>query len=81
MSGLTGAGGDDEPTAGTIRAPVDQGFDLIDTAGFYGLGHNESLIARALSLVPRDRYLLSDKFGSLRGPSVLFSAPTAAPRA
>ncbi len=72
MSGLTGAGADDEVAAGTIRAAVDQGVDLIDTADFYGLGHNESLIARALTGVPRGRYLLSDKFGGLRDPSGAF---------
>jgi len=72
MSGLTGAGADDEVAATTIRAAVEQGIDLIDTADFYGLGHNESLIARALTGVPRDRYLLSDKFGGLRDPAGAF---------
>jgi aryl-alcohol dehydrogenase-like predicted oxidoreductase len=62
MSGLSGAGADDALAAATIRAAVDQGVDLIDTAGFYGMGHNESLIARALAAVERSRYLLSDKF-------------------
>ncbi len=72
MSGLTGAGADDTVAAATIRAAVDHGVDLIDTADFYGLGHNESLIARALKGVDRSRYLLSDKFGSLRDPSGAF---------
>lgn len=72
MSGFTGTGVDEEVAAATIRAAVDQGVDLIDTADFYGLGHNESLIARALTGVPRDRYLLSDKFGSLRDPAGAF---------
>lgn len=72
MSGLTGRGVDDDIAAATIRAAVDQGLDLIDTADFYGLGHNESLIARALAGVDRDRYVLSDKFGSLRTPAGAF---------
>ena len=38
MSGLTGAGADDALAAATIRAAVDQGVDLIDTADFYGMG-------------------------------------------
>ena len=38
MSGLTGAGADDALAAATILAAVDQGVDLIDTAGFYGMG-------------------------------------------
>jgi len=43
MSGLTGAGADDEVAAATIRAAVDQGVDLIDTADFYGLGHSSAV--------------------------------------
>jgi aryl-alcohol dehydrogenase-like predicted oxidoreductase len=48
MSGLTGAGEDDQTAAATVRAAVDQGIGLIDTADFYGLGHNEMLIGRSL---------------------------------
>ena len=33
------------------------------------MGHNEMLIAEALREVPRDRYLLSVKFGALRDPA------------
>ena len=72
MSGLTGAGGNDDVARATIRAAVEQGLDLIDTADFYGLGHNESLILRALAGVDRDRYVISDKFGSLRTPAGAF---------
>jgi aryl-alcohol dehydrogenase-like predicted oxidoreductase len=69
MSGLIGAGADDRLAAATIRAAIEQGINLVDTADFYGLGHNESLIASAVSGLGRDRYLISDKFGSLREPS------------
>jgi len=72
MSGLTGAGEDDQVAAATIRAAVDQGIGLIDTADFYGLGHNEMLIGRSLAGIDRDRYLISDKFGGLRDPSGAF---------
>jgi len=72
MSEPTGAGRDDESAAATIRAAVDQGVALIDTADFYGSGHNESLIARALAGVDRGRYVLSDKFGALRDPAGRF---------
>jgi aryl-alcohol dehydrogenase-like predicted oxidoreductase len=55
-----------------FRRPCHAGVGLIDTADFYGLGHNESLIAHALAGIDRDRYLISDKFGGLRDPSGAF---------
>jgi aryl-alcohol dehydrogenase-like predicted oxidoreductase len=52
----------------TIRAALDAGVDVLDTGDFYGMGHNELLLREALRDVPRDRYLLSVKFGAQRGP-------------
>jgi len=51
----------------TIHAALDQGVNLLDTGDFYGMGHNEMLVGRALS-DRRDKALLSVKFGALRGP-------------
>jgi aryl-alcohol dehydrogenase-like predicted oxidoreductase len=79
MSGLTGAGADDRLAAVTIRAAIKQGITVFDTADFYGLGHNESLIASAVSGIGRDRYLISDKFGSLREPSGRFLGTDTSP--
>jgi aryl-alcohol dehydrogenase-like predicted oxidoreductase len=56
----------------TIRAAVDAGVTLIDTGDFYGMGHNEMLIRRALEGVPRSSIVLSVKFGSLRDPAGAF---------
>src|SRR3954470_6942600 len=69
MSGMYGASDEDESVA-TIHAAVDRGVTLIDTGDFYGAGHNELLIGRALRERPglRDRVLLSVKFGALRAP-------------
>ena len=53
----------------TIHAAIDAGVTLIDTGDFYGMGHNEMLIAEALKGGRRDKALLSVKFGALRGPS------------
>ncbi len=53
----------------TIHAALDSGVDLLDTGDFYGMGHNEKLIAEALRGVPRERVVLSVKFGALRGPN------------
>ena len=53
----------------TIHAALDAGITLIDTGDFYGMGHNEMLIAEALKGGRRDKALISVKFGGMRGPS------------
>src|SRR6266516_224505 len=67
MSGAYGPANDTESVA-TIRAALDAGIDLLDTGDFYGMGHNELLIAEAIRGRPRDSYRLSVKFGAQRGP-------------
>jgi len=67
MSDLYGPADRGESLA-TIHAAVEAGVTLIDTGDFYGMGHNEMLIGEALRAVPRDRVLLSVKFGAQRGP-------------
>jgi aryl-alcohol dehydrogenase-like predicted oxidoreductase len=66
--GIYGASDDAEGIA-TIHAAIDAGVTLIDTGDFYGMGHNEMLIRRALDGVPRSRVVISVKFGALRDPS------------
>jgi aryl-alcohol dehydrogenase-like predicted oxidoreductase len=66
MSGMYGQTDDDESIA-TIHAALDHGITLLDTGDFYGIGHNEMLIGRALK-DRRDKALLSVKFGVLRTP-------------
>src|SRR5438552_9075732 len=66
MSHMYGAADDAESIA-TIHAALDRGTTLIDTGDFYGSGHNEMLIGRALR-DRRDRALVSVKFGALRSP-------------
>ncbi len=68
MSGMYGPSDRAENIA-TIHAALEAGVTLIDTGDFYGMGHNEMLIAEALRGVPRDRYVLSVKFGALRDPA------------
>ena len=52
----------------TLHAALDAGVTLIDTGDFYGMGHNELLIAEALRGRRRDTVQISVKFGALRGP-------------
>ncbi len=66
MSGMYGPSDESESIA-TIHAALDAGVNLIDTGDFYGAGHNEMLIGRALK-GRRDQALLSVKFGAMRGP-------------
>jgi aryl-alcohol dehydrogenase-like predicted oxidoreductase len=67
MSGTYGPTDRAESIA-TIRAALDAGIDLLDTGDFYGMGHNELLIAEAIRGRAREDYLLSVKFGGQRGP-------------
>src|SRR5262245_26468215 len=60
---------DREESIATIHAALDAGINLLDTGDFYGMGHNEMLIAEALKGRARDKVLLSVKFGALRDPS------------
>src|SRR6187401_1556078 len=66
MSGMYGPADETESIA-TIHAALDAGINLLDTGDYYGAGHNELLIGRALR-DRRDRALVSVKFGALRAP-------------
>jgi aryl-alcohol dehydrogenase-like predicted oxidoreductase len=66
MSGMYGSTNDDE-SINTIHAALDGGVTILDTGDFYGCGHNEMLIGRALK-DRRDQAMLSVKFGALRSP-------------
>jgi aryl-alcohol dehydrogenase-like predicted oxidoreductase len=58
---------DDHESVATIHAALDAGVTLFDTGDFYGMGHNEILVGRALQ-GRRGQALISVKFGALRGP-------------
>ena len=62
---------DEAESIATIHAAIDAGINLIDTGDFYGMGHNEMLIGRALE-GRRDKVLLSVKFGAMRTPAGAF---------
>src|SRR5664279_5093150 len=68
MSGVYGIA-DDRESVATIHAALDKGITLLDTGDFYGSGHNEMLIGRAIAGMRRDEIQLSVKFGGLRGPN------------
>jgi aryl-alcohol dehydrogenase-like predicted oxidoreductase len=66
MSGVYGKT-DDAQSIAVIHAAIERGVTLLDTGDFYGFGHNELLIGKAIA-GRRDRVQLSVKFGALRGP-------------
>jgi aryl-alcohol dehydrogenase-like predicted oxidoreductase len=80
MSGIYGPADDAESTA-TIRAALDAGITLLDTGDFYGMGHNEMLLASALDGVPRDSVFIQVKFGGQRDPAGRFVGHDASPAA
>jgi aryl-alcohol dehydrogenase-like predicted oxidoreductase len=58
-------GGTDEAEAiATIRATIDHGVDLIDTAPAYGFGRSEEIIGKALAEIGlRSRVAIATKVG------------------
>ena len=68
MSGAYGPSDEAEGIA-TIHAALDAGITLLDTGDFYGMGHNELLLHRALQGRAREQVLISVKFGGMRDPS------------
>ena len=70
LMGLSGTYGPAErgESIATIHAALDAGITLLDTGDFYGMGHNELLLADALRGRQREKALISVKFGAQRGP-------------
>ncbi len=71
MSGMYGPA-DERESIGTIHAAIDAGITLFDTGDFYGMGHNEMLLQKALAGVPRNKYVVCVKFGGMRAPNGAF---------
>jgi aryl-alcohol dehydrogenase-like predicted oxidoreductase len=55
---------DDKESARAIRAAVDAGITLFDTADVYGAGHSERIVGESLSGV-RDKVVLATKFSNV----------------
>lgn len=65
---------DDTQSIATLHHALDLGVTLLDTSDYYGSGHNEELIGRAIAGRPRDEVVLATKFGfanSLGEPTLI----------
>ncbi|MBW5420534.1 aldo/keto reductase [Streptomyces sp. BG9H] len=62
MSQAYGAS-DDTQSIATIHRALDLGVTLLDTSDFYGTGHNEELIGRALAGPRREQAVVATKVG------------------
>ncbi len=80
MSGMYGPADETESIA-TIHAALEHGITLLDTGDFYGMGHNELLIRKALEGGKRRQAFISVKFGALRAPDGGWSGVDARPQA
>jgi aryl-alcohol dehydrogenase-like predicted oxidoreductase len=80
--GMSGSYGktDDAQSIAVIHAAIERGVTFLDTGDFYGAGHNELLIGKAIA-GRRDQVKLSVKFGALRGPDGSFGAVDTRPAA
>jgi aryl-alcohol dehydrogenase-like predicted oxidoreductase len=79
MSDMYGPSDETESIA-TIHAALDAGITMLDTGDFYGMGHNEMLIRRAIE-GRRQNVFLAVKFGALRGPDNSFNGYDLRPEA
>lgn len=79
LSGVYGPANDAQGIT-TIQRAIERGVTLVDTGDFYGMGHNEMLVGRALQ-GRRDKVQLSVKFGAQRGPDGAWLGYDARPQA
>jgi aryl-alcohol dehydrogenase-like predicted oxidoreductase len=64
IGGWMWGGTDDRESSATIRAAVEHGINLIDTAPVYGFGHSEEVVGKALADAGlRARTVISTKVG------------------
>ena len=71
LSGLYGKTNDDASVK-VIQAALDHGISLLNTGDFYGMGHNEMLVGRAIK-DRRHKAFVSVKYGALRSPDGAFN--------
>ncbi|HTP17092.1 MAG TPA: aldo/keto reductase [Streptosporangiaceae bacterium] len=81
LMGMSGSYGpaDEAESIAAIHAALDAGVTLLDTADFYGMGHNELLLRDALRGRDRGSVFIQVKFGAQRDPRGAFIGHDASP--
>src|SRR5471032_525633 len=79
IGGWMWGGSDDKESIGTIRAALDQGITVVDTAPVYGFGRSEEIVGKALAAPGlRSRAVIATKVGlEWRGETVFRNASRA----
>lgn len=72
---------DEAESLATLHAALEAGVTLLDTADYYGMGHNELLLREALKGRKREQAVISVKFGVLRDPGGGFNGVDVRPAA
>jgi aryl-alcohol dehydrogenase-like predicted oxidoreductase len=62
---------DETASVATVHAALDAGITLLDTGDFYGMGHNEMLLAQVLKTRRKEAFVCV-KFGAVRTPDGAF---------
>jgi aryl-alcohol dehydrogenase-like predicted oxidoreductase len=63
MGGWMWGGTDERESVATIRAALDQGINLIDTAPVYGFGVSEEIVGKAVGAAGRAQAVIATKVG------------------
>ncbi len=63
IGGWKWGGADADASVKAVRASLDAGVDLIDTAAVYGFGLSEEIVGKAIEGRPRDEIILATKCG------------------
>lgn len=66
---MFGGSADEKESIATIHSALDVGINFLNTGDFYGAGHNEMLIRKAIQGYSRDKIFISVKFGGLLAPN------------
>jgi aryl-alcohol dehydrogenase-like predicted oxidoreductase len=78
IGGWMWGGSDDQEALRTIRAALDYGINLVDTAPVYGFGHSEEIVGKALAQYgKREDIIIATKVGlEWRGDQVFRNSTT-----
>ncbi len=63
MAGVVGHASREDDAVSAIRAMLDSGVNMIDTASSYAGGESERIVGKALKGVDRSKIVLTSKFG------------------